>query len=103
MKLVVVLTTLALSGCASNKRFVADATTARMYHFDRYTRACVDTKGPPTCKEMQLVLNGLLRDGPGGEKVGLVPLANQVQQVGEIPKMERVELKALIKRLEELP
>lgn len=61
---------------------------------------------------MQTILKTLAHHEPTGCKVGvdtqckvvgLIPLANDVQQVGELPKMERKELAALMKQLEELP
>jgi hypothetical protein len=95
----------------SDKKIVGDAQAARMYHENRYDRACVQEKGPPTCKRMQTILNTLTRHEPRGcteqlppcKVVGLIPLANEVQQVGALPKMEKKELEELVRQLEALP
>ena len=87
----------------SNKAFVANQSAARIYQENRYERVCVGIKGPASCAEMKQILDLLEIHDKTGKPVGLIPLANQVQAVGEIPSQERSELKKLMDRLEDLP
>jgi hypothetical protein len=80
--------------CASQKRFVADQTAAHHYHLDRYNRACVEIKGPPSCKDFQTLINLQLR---------LTKTANEVSQIGKLPSEEKKELKVLMAKIQKLP
>jgi len=81
-------------GCASDKRFVANAAAARIYHEDRYERLCVAVKGPATCSQMQAAL----QDWKHADE-----LANTVQKLGALPKEEKAEIAALIDKVRKLP
>lgn len=107
----------ASAGCSllrqTDKAFVADVSAERLYQVDRYRRLCQSGNPPATCKKMQSYLNELEDCDEKGMKpdgvtcvdpaVGLVPLANRVQQIGALPTQERKELADLMNQLRRLP
>jgi hypothetical protein len=99
---VLVAMLIGMFGCASDRRFVADAAAERIYQEDRYERACVKVKGPAGCQELADALN-LLEHHEAGTPVGLIPVANRVQQLGKVPPEEKKEIRAVMKRIRRLP
>lgn len=95
----------ATSGCTSGRVFVADASAERIYRKDKYDRECVQKVGPPACAKVQANLNLLEHHEPPGcdtkspacVPVGLIPVANRVQQLGKVPADEKKEIRDALK------
>lgn len=92
---------------STGKAAVADFAAERIYQEDRYERACVEVVGPREgCRKMQALLQQLERTDPADKtkKLGLIPVANQVQMVGgQLPDQEREELEGIFRVLRSLP
>jgi hypothetical protein len=98
---------LAVSGC-SDRAFVANAAAARIYWEDRYERVCVAQVGPSNCKDAREALLLLEHHEPAGcdpalgpqfcSPKGLIPVAQSVQKLGHVPKEEKAEILAAIKK-----
>lgn len=98
LTVVVMLALFATSGCVSQKSFLADAAAERIYRENAYERACVQVKGPQSCTTAQAALNLLEHHDATGKPVGLIPLANTVQQLGKLPADEKAEIKVALKK-----
>lgn len=79
----------------SDRATVGDFLAARLYHEDRYRRACVDFVGPQLgCTEMQDLLQ---------RWKALNRVANDVQKLGDLPPEEKREIRAIWDRVKQLP
>jgi hypothetical protein len=83
---------LALSGCVSDKQFIANNVALQMWEESRYEQRCVVKIGPPDCLANQKDSDELKRQ---------VALANTIQKtsLGKLPKAEKAQIKAQAKKL----
>jgi hypothetical protein len=81
----------AAAGCVSDGKLVANTTARQYWEEDRYEQRCVVRIGPADCSAQRKDSDELKRQ---------VILANRVQKVGKLPKPERTQLKAQVKKLE---
>lgn len=81
------------AGCVSDKQFIANATAFQMFEEDRYEQRCVVKIGPADCSQERADTNELKRQ---------VLLANTIQKtsLGKLPKPEKKQITAQIKKLE---
>lgn len=93
-----ILTCLAFSACASDKKLVANLTASYIYHEQAYVWKCVEPQPQivpqPACQKYQRLLSDAKRQ---------VTLANDVYKVGALPKDQKKVLLSLKTALELMP
>jgi hypothetical protein len=90
-RLLLILLICAVS-CTSDKQFVANAVASQMWEESRYEQRCVVKVGPADCLQNEADSNELKRQ---------VALANSIQKVsvGKLPKAEKAQITAQVKKL----